>query len=168
MQKIDNVSWIQHEPGQIDNVERTCLSKKICLSSPQFDQTPQQLFKVREKRSCLHKFCPWAYSRLDQPREERKTRKPDSFVSLDHPPLHPVEPQDGAPMSPLPKYIPQGGGPWLQRKEGSCSLSADKLPTNRTSLRGCFSYQMTKASNLQSEYGLKNGIFGEGASPASL
>lgn len=68
-------------------------------------------------------------------------------------------------MPPHTQIHPRGRGtpPAVEKRE--VALSADKLSTNRTSHRGCFSYEMIKASNLWSdeeEYGLKNGIFGEG------
>lgn len=43
----------------------------------------------------MHKISPWDYSRLDQPREQRKARNPVSFLSLDICPVHPVELLDG-------------------------------------------------------------------------
>lgn len=127
MRKIDNFSWIQHEPGQIDNVERTCLSKKIYLSSPRFDQPPQQLFKVRRKLSCLHKFWPWAYSRLDQPREGRRTRKPDSFLSPDHPPSASCGAAEWSPHVPCAHIHPTARGTLAAVEKREVALSQ---PTN--------------------------------------
>lgn len=85
-----NPSW-----PRSNSVERMCLTKEIHRISPQFDPNPHQIFTVRRELSFLHKICPWDYSRVDQPREQRKARKPVNFLSLDICPLHPVELLDG-------------------------------------------------------------------------
>lgn len=86
-----NPSW----PRSNRQLERTCLTKEIHRISLQFDLTPHQIFKVRRELGFLHKICPWDYFRLDQLREQRKSRKPVNFLSLDISPLHPVELLDG-------------------------------------------------------------------------
>lgn len=80
---------------------------------PQFGQTPHHIFKARRKSSFLHKICPWDYSRLDQPREERKTRKDQSIFSAWTSALcilwsSWMESWMESPYALIPKYIPGG------------------------------------------------------------